>query len=363
MNMELDSQKEYQTFVLSALLHDIGKMLQRESRGGYRTAHENTASSFLEANKAKLKNDALYDLPLLKWLVLHHHRNAPSRDDFPKCISFERAQRLLNLLIRADSYSCKERDSELTNEDRRKGEKRLAPLNSIFAQVAIMGRLPDDFLSWRYPLSIPKPFECFPDRLHAFEDSIVRTWNDSFLNDLPDFNKASNFSNMLNLWLNVLSRYCWCIPSDTRYNNSDVSLFDHLRTTASFAACLYKVHFNKIEKGGVKFKKNEFYFVGGDFSGIQNYIFDVTSVGSGGAAKRLRARSLFISLFCEATIHKILDSLDLPVVCSLFSVGGKFLILAPRLDEINQQLNHVKKEIERELLFNHFGRFSFLMPS
>ncbi|MCK4830368.1 type III-A CRISPR-associated protein Cas10/Csm1, partial [bacterium] len=151
------------------------------------------------------------------------------------------------------------------------------------------------------------------------------------------------------------------VPSDTRYEKSDVSLYDHLRSSAAIAACLFRRHAVALEKGKNLDRINEFILVGGDFSGIQDYIFDITNRGSGGASKRLRARSFFVSLFSEVTIHKILNALGLPLVCNLFSAGGKFLLLAPNIDEVDDALQTVKTEIEEEIHQTFFNQFSFLM--
>jgi len=172
-----------------------------------------------------------------------------------------------------------------------------------------------------------------------------------------------DFNKVLNIWTDVLHRYTWAVPSDTRYNGPDVSLYDHLRSSAAFAACLYKRHITSIKAGRNFERPYEFILIGGDYSGIQNYIFDITNKGSGGASKRLRARSFFIHLFSEATIHKILHTLDLPFVCNLFSSGGKFLLLAPNIDFalMSRILNQAKFEIESEISSTYFNQFSFLL--
>ncbi|MBA7668326.1 CRISPR system single-strand-specific deoxyribonuclease Cas10/Csm1 (subtype III-A) [subsurface metagenome] len=164
-----------------------------------------------------------------------------------------------------------------------------------------------------------------------------------------------------------MEQYTWCIPSDTRYEESDVSLFDHLRSTSAIVACLFKQHIRAISEGKRRLdRKNEFILIGGDFSGIQNYIYSVTNKGSGGAAKRLRARSFFITAFVETTIHKILHRLDLPLTCNLFSAGGKFLLLAPNVDslkskKVEQQLEDLRVEVSEDILSTFFNQFTFTL--
>ena len=201
----------------------------------------------------------------------------------------------------------------------------------------------------------------FPDSFKCLSTAEIPKLIEDFENNIPDFSIFNRFDDVLNAWLDILEKYTWAIPSDTRFETSDVSLYDHLRSSAAIAACLYKRHIIAIEKGKRLNRTMEFVLIGGDFSGIQDYIFGVTNLGTGGASKRLRARSFFVTLFSDTTIHKILHYLDLPLVCNMFSAGGKFLLLAPNLEETNDMLRRVKEEIEKEIHKTYFNHFSFLM--
>jgi CRISPR-associated protein Csm1 len=182
-----------------------------------------------------------------------------------------------------------------------------------------------------------------------------------FEREIPDVSQYNEVNDIINVYIEFFEKYTWCIPSDTRYSVKDISLYDHIRTTTALAACLYKVHQRRIQAHKNYPKKEEFMFIAGDFSRIQNYIFDITNKGSGGASKRLRARSFFISIFCEAAIHKILDNLELPRVCNFFSAGGKFLLIAPNIKGIKEKLESVKADIAYEIHQYYFNQFSFLM--
>lgn len=357
--------KEYQSVMLGALLHDVGKLLHR---GGsqYKGDHENASSDFIEKFSSKLSNDNLYNLELIKVIVKHHHstKSVTLEDPYFKGMKSDEKKRvwkLITIVKRADTYSCAERD--LDQQRRREVELRKAPLDSIFSFVNLETReqKEKDKKKEKYSLQTFKPLSSFPSAINALTDKEINDLIEQFSNAIPDFSVFKSFDDVLNKWLNILEEYMWAVPSDTRYETSDVSLYDHLRSTAAIAACLYKRHIVAIEEGKTLDRTNEFIFIGGDFSGIQDYIFDITNRGSGGAAKRLRARSFFISVFSEATIHKVLHSLDLPIVCNLFSSGGKFLLLAPNVEGIESSLRNVKKEIEREIHKTYFNQFSFLM--
>lgn len=98
--------------------------------------------------------------------------------------------------------------------------------------------------------------------------------------------------------------------------------------------------------------------VGGDLSGIQNYIFQIASIGEGGVAKRLRARSFYLSVLLEVVIHKILRKLDLPVSCNLVSAGGRFILLLPNTGTIKEELQRLSKEISGWFLEEFSGELA-----
>lgn len=365
--MDEKQKIEYHTVVLTALLHDIGKLLHRgDKEYKYKDGHEAASANFITKFCKKLKNDALYDIDLVKILVQHHKpkvwKEITLSDKYfcdKSADEKERIWKLISIVRRADIYSCAERERE--EKEKTGFADRNLPLESIFSMVHLDSKEQQEMDKTRYHFISSEPLTCFPEAVKSLTDEEILKLIEGFEKNIPDFSRLNKFEEIINLWLNVLEKYMWAVPSDTRYEISDVSLYDHLRSSAAIAACLYKYHHIAIEEGGKLKKINEFVFVGGDFSGIQDYIFDITNRGSGGAAKRLRARSFFIWLFSEVTIHKLLHALELPIVCNLFSAGGKFLLLAPNVDGIEGKLRLVKAEIQQEIHDTYFNQFSFLM--
>ena len=164
--------------------------------------------------------------------------------------------------------------------------------------------------------------------------------------------------------LSTLEQFTWCIPSDTRYAIADVSLYDHLKTTSAISACLYRFHTapendDILERGRVtNDKMAKFLLVGGDLSGIQNYLYQIAVIGEGGVAKRLRARSFYLSILVEITIHKILRALDLPISCNLISAGGRFTLLVPNTNEIKGKLADLSRSISGWFLEEFSGEWA-----
>ncbi|MBU2054652.1 MAG: type III-A CRISPR-associated protein Cas10/Csm1 [Proteobacteria bacterium] len=359
--------REYQSVVLAALLHDIGKLLHRRNETTYKTAHHKASSLFINGHEGRLKNDNLYDLELVRFLALHHmeergeEKEDVLNDPFLQNAKMdkERAWKLLTIVRDADIYSCAERDRD---KDERKGfAYRLEPLRPIFQNIDLSPQGPSPKAGLNYRLSVLDPIECFPKTCDRLTDQEFGSLIDEFEKAVPDFTRFSSFDDVVNKWLDILQQYTCNVPSDTRYDGPDVSLYDHSRSSAAFAACLYKRHLESIRDNQQFKRANEFILIGGDYSGIQDYIFHITNRGSGGASKRLRARSFFVYLFSEATIHKILHALDLPLVCNLFSAGGKFLLLAPNIEGVADVLRRAKAEIDAEISRTYFNQFSFLL--
>lgn len=128
----------------------------------------------------------------------------------------------------------------------------------------------------------------------------------------------------------LAQKYLWCIPTPHFKTEPHVSLFEHLKATAAAASILY-------DSGG----KEEFALVGFDISGIQDFIYTVTSKS---AAKSLKGRSFYLQLLEMAISRFIMDTLDLPVTNVVYTGGGKGILLAPaskreKLAEIETHIN------------------------
>lgn len=79
--------------------------------------------------------------------------------------------------------------------------------------------------------------------------------------------------------------------------------------------------------------------IGGDYSGIQGYIYNITSKY---ASRNLKGRSNCLKKDCEATAYRIRDIVNGEVIVSS---GGTFLILA---DDSEVNISNLKKAIAQE---------------
>lgn len=203
--------KEYQTVVLAALLHDVGKLLHRgNAEYKYNDGHEAASANFIIKFREKLKNDALYDIDLVKILVQHHKpkvTKAVTLSDVYFCDKSkeekEKLWKLISIVRRADIYSCGERE-----KDEKTGfADRNLPLESIFSMVNLDSKEQQKTDNTRYHFVASEPLKCFPDDIDAIPDNKILKLIEGFENSIPNFSRLNKFEDILNHWLNILEKY------------------------------------------------------------------------------------------------------------------------------------------------------------
>ena len=156
----------------------------------------------------------------------------------------------------------------------------------------------------------------------------------------------------------LLHKYTSRMPSEHGEDNPepDISLYDHLRTTAAIAACIGRElaadsDIDLLLTTPQESNRKICALIKGDISGIQNFLYHILSDG---AARQLRGRSFYLQLLTEAIAHWILKQLDLPITNLLLASGGHFYILAPYTDT-EQKFNMLRKNISDKLWALHRG--------
>ncbi len=142
----------------------------------------------------------------------------------------------------------------------------------------------------------------------------------------------------------VLQRYGWCLPG----HSPDAALLDHARLTSAIAACLYRYHEAQLTAEAIHngAEAERFCLLVGDLSGIQDYIFGITTIGAGGVARRLRARSFYLSALSDVLSHLITDRFGVPLGNVIMSSGGKFYVLLPNRTGLDEGLQTLRREID-----------------
>lgn len=117
-----------------------------------------------------------------------------------------------------------------------------------------------------------------------------------------------------------------------------VSMFDF---TNFFAAITTSIFQNK-ENG-----KNEFSIFRADISGIQDYIF---SISSKHAAKNLKGRSFYVQLLSDSILYKLLQSFGLYDSNVVYNSGGNFFLLSHQLDKgrLSELIKEINASVRKE---------------
>lgn len=320
---------------LAGLLHDVGKFSQRagvepdaasqafgpEDHGRH-GAHAKWSISFIHAAVPERWRAGLAP-------VLYHHR--------PQ-------DRLSKVVALADRLSAAEREGSGESQDRQ--------LMPIFCRLGAEGERPPPSAWPLAPLRLEDEvvFPGPPLGPKAEEQAYRALWEafEAAARDLPDGDLPAYVEGLLYL----LQRYTWCVPGAFYRSVPDVSLYDHSRTTAALAACLLDLDGPTLDDllAGRRQEQPLTLLVGGDLSGVQDFIYTITARG---AAKGLRGRSFYLQLLTEAVARFLLRGLGLPVTNLVYAGGGHFFLLAPL--EAGPKLAELQAEVSRKLLEHHGG--------
>lgn len=353
--MDERQKREYQTVMLAALLHDIGKFL---NRADVRKKHPLFSADYVSSNefKKRIGKDWL-DFELLKTLVQRHHEYSKMPDELQvQKIDNSNTRALAYIVSRADNYSSMER----LNEEPSELDFKNARLRSILARVDIEKGEKGQLIPQYYNIQKLSPKAAFPVSINEISqlsysyEKLHSEFGKSFLNFMP-----KDFDSLFNGYLSLFEDFLWCVPSDTRDKYNDVSLYDHLSTTSAIAACLYQYHYGNLDEKEIKNDNiDKFLLIAGDLSGIQEFIFEIGSSNPKKLSKILRGRSFYLSLLTEVASIKILRRLDLPISCRIMNAGGRFVLIVPKTSFVEEEVPKLKREIDNWFYQRFLGKLS-----
>ncbi|MEA5469904.1 type III-A CRISPR-associated protein Cas10/Csm1, partial [Spirulina sp. 06S082] len=145
--------------------------------------------------------------------------------------------------------------------------------------------------------------------------------------------------------LSLLSLIVEKYGSFISFGEEDIAFCDRIRSTAALAAALA----NNSEA-------KELNLVAGDLSGIQNFIY---TISSDGALKSLRARSFYLELVTEEIVQQLLEKLELPRTSVIYAGGGNIYILASGEKTVVDKVKDIQNMFN-EWLFEQFQGKVFL---
>lgn len=332
---------------LAALLHDVGKLYQRAHWG---SAPEGLTDRSHPAYTAWAirRHRRLFELAGLEpgWLAETASRHHEGWSEKPQYRPETPEQWCVAL---ADTYASRERAEVEGKGDTPPN----VPLRPVFANLRLQGAYGQR--DWGYSMVESDrevglaPGVAYPlERPNVSRDTCWRVAErlDHRLGELsrhaPD--PRALLSNLLGLFQELL----WDVPSDTQ-GEPDVSLYDHLRLSGAIAAALWAYHRGNPTLEALKDERPEkFLLVIGDLGGIQGHIYRIqgAQTGVGGLAKRLRARSLEVSLAAEAMGLDLLERTGFTPLQRIMSAGGKFYLLFPNTEAVLKALDEVRREWE-----------------
>ncbi|PMQ01615.1 MAG: type III-A CRISPR-associated protein Cas10/Csm1 [Dictyoglomus sp. NZ13-RE01] len=328
--------------LLSALFHDLGKVLQRTNEYNLKDlppkfqnvkySHEGLSGFFLNT---LVKNEK--DItPFLKEnitenvidLVSFHHN--PHNE--------------YGIIIQvADWLASSEREEDETQKNF------YVPLSSIFKKI---DETAEDVY---YPLDNLN--NIFPVKR---DDLSIRVGKDDYKNLMSQFlryiPKVRDIEQLLTLYEFYFSQ----VPAQTTNYNPDISIYDHSRITAALAHAIYKDYIFGIlsgeelyklrdvlkSKNGEILNKKLFTLVSGDLSGIQSFLFNVSSESAG---KMLKGKSVFLDLLTRYTAKYFLDNTGFTKINSIYVGGGNFDLLLSYIPE--DKLSKLREYIVENLWY------------
>jgi len=167
-----------------------------------------------------------------------------------------------------------------------------------------------------------------------------------FLSELKTLETGLAFPFYLEGLISLLEKYTWCIPSSSYKTLPDVSLFDHSLSTAGIAQALFLYHSASESIPKWEDREIKFILLGGDLSGIQDYIFGISRSSGRGVSKIFRARSFYLQAITQCVLLDIQKRLGLYSVCRLMDSGGKFIVLLPNSSEVLNNLEELDEEVQ-----------------
>lgn len=372
---------QFKAVVLGSLLHDIGKFWQRsdaeikyekssilssqtkknienvcpQRKSYYSHKHSLWTNEFFEKYESKLKK-IFKDYNSLGSnntanLASYHHNPATS---------------LQTLIQQADWMSSGmeriETEDEKDEEEIKTYRYRKVRLKPIFENIVLKENIKPKY---HYHL---KSFEMTSNHIFPvldeqlkppIEEDLYKEYEQIWKNFDNDFNKIEyhNFYDFISTLLSVLEKHTWCIPSSTS-DIPDISLYDHLKTTAAIASCCFTFHdfHHTIDLKKIKDREDsKFILLGGDLSGIQKYIFDLKHTNIKKLTKILRARSFYLSMLPKVIVTKILYDNGLTAANIIVESGGRFILLLPNIPPVIDYLKSFSAMLKNWCLEEFYG--------
>lgn len=319
--------------IYAALLHDIGKVLQRADRVKIKHG-EYGAEQFKEILNIE-------DKELFQAIEYHHSRDLKEKNFDEDNISY--------LICEADNIASASERREIDSEEKQIFKWNV-PLDSIYNVINLNNN--EEKLQYElndlddnYEINMPKNIE----NVSAGKYLKIA---EELKNVLARYNFEIDNPNSLIYILQNLTSY---VPSSTNVAQfADISLYEHLKLTSAIATCMYLyAEENKFYNYKKRYfiepnrDEKEYIIASIELSGIQKFIYTITSTG---AAKMLKARSFYLELLMENIVDEILEELGLTRANVIYNGGANSYLLLPNITKTKEILNQVKTQVNNWLI-------------
>ena len=317
---------------IGAMLHDIGKVVFRAGEDSRR--HALSGADYLSNERVGMKDKEILDC------VKYHHADDLRHAKLEK-------DSLAYIVYMADNIASaadrRERNNAEANEG---GFDRTKPMDSIFnllhgnhGEMSYSPRQTNVEKEINYPKAGQIPFEAsdYQTILRNLTENLRgMEWSQSYVHSLLD----------------TLEANLTFVPSSTNKKEvADISLYDHMKLTAAFAAGIADYleerqetdyHRCLFTEGKEFYREKAFLLTVLDLSGIQRFIYTITSKG---ALKTLRARSFYLDFLMEHIADELLAGLGLTRANLLYSGGGRVSLLLANTEKTRSALTEFQHRI------------------
>ncbi len=330
----------------AGLLHDIGKFALRAGESTTQL-RDSEAQQLFGHEHALLTSDFISQFVPKRWAEPIHRPAA----------FHHRPQDWLSAAVAvADRLSAGERSDQADDSRAAQPRQLLTIFSDLYTEEGV-GK--DAYLplgELRIEKDALKPGDPKPD--NEVNSAYADLWK-AFKREAASLHNCFADSGDLDVYLEgllmLLQRFTWMMPSAYYRSRPDISLYDHGRMTAALSAVLAGSGIGEAEMLAMAqnpegITRPVALLVGGDLSGVQDFIYTITSRG---AASALRGRSFYLQILTEALVRFILRRLDLPCTNLIYAGGGHFYLLARPADA--EKLGELQRRISEVLLEAHHG--------
>ena len=324
-------KKEKIDLVYGALLHDIGKLLQRSGKDT-KDATSLGAEWFrrFSDNEAIAQHLVCDDLKGVE-------ANLPT--DSPLYIT-DLASKIASSLKAGQSLASNKGD-DLGNQ---------ADVFNVFSDVYSQRFLPIKSLE----------LDREPNYAQKAKESVSQSDYSSLLDTIEKEIENWDFGpDQIDALLNLYEAHLSYVPTSTKTQElADISLATHSRLTAAFASAIQEYMIAENDSDYQKelfheqesfYDKEAFLLVSFDLSGIQDFIYNIATAG---AAKQLKARSLYLDFMGEHIADSLLEKLELTRANLLYVGGGHAYFILANTAKTKAVLEDFEEEFNQFLLKN-----------